>query len=95
MNTPPRQYSPLAVVSLVCGILGVVPFTLVASVIAVVTGHLARAEIGRAPERFDGDGMAVAGLVLGYLVIGVSVLAVLVFVLLLGGLAWLGIAAGG
>ena len=89
MNVPHRQYSALAIVSLVCGILGVMPFPFLASVVAIITGHLARAEIRRAPERYEGDGLAVAGLVLGYLVIALWVLGVAVFVLLLGGLAWL------
>jgi len=91
MNVPHRQTSALAVISLVAGILGVFPFPLLASVVAVVTGHLARAEIRREPERLDGDGMAVAGLVLGYLMIAMSLLGVALVLFLLGGLAWLGL----
>jgi len=60
--------STLAVVSLVFGILAwcVMPF--VGAVVAVICGHLARSEIRSThPERRpEGDGMAVAGLVLGY-----------------------------
>lgn len=91
MNVPHRQTSALSVISLVSGILGVFPFPLLASVVAVVTGHLARAEIRREPERFDGDGMAVAGLVLGYLMIAMSLLGAALVLFLLGGLAWLGL----
>jgi len=60
--TPPTN--GLAVGSMVCGILEV--FTLgFAAVPAVILGHVARAQIRQTGER--GDGMAVAGLVLGYL----------------------------
>jgi Domain of unknown function (DUF4190) len=60
--------SSLAIVSLVFGILSwcVVPF--VGAVVAVVCGHFARSEIRNAANgSMEGDGMAVAGLVLGYL----------------------------
>ena len=90
-----RSSSNLAIISLVMGILGwtVVPF--IGSVIAVVTGHLARAEIRREPERLEGDGMAVAGLVLGYSLIIISLIGLALLVLFFGGLAvllgWLGL----
>ena len=38
---------------------------------------MARKEIRLAPDRLDGDGLAIAGLVLGYLSIAMAVLAVL------------------
>jgi hypothetical protein len=58
--------SGLAVGSLVCGIAEF--FTLgLAAIPAVILGHMARAQIRQTGER--GDGMAVAGLVLGYLAI--------------------------
>lgn len=63
---PVPPTSGLAVGSLVCGIAEL--FTLgFAAVPAVILGHLARAQIRQTGER--GDGMAVAGLVLGYLAI--------------------------
>ncbi|KFN50075.1 DUF4190 domain-containing protein [Arenimonas composti] len=86
-----RPTSTLAVVSLVCGLIGLVGSMfvapIIASVIAVVTGHMARAEIRRADGAMDGDGLAVGGLVTGWLMIGLCLLTVLVFVLFLGGLA--------
>ena len=63
---PPPPTSGLAVGSLVCGIAEF--FTLgLAAIPAVILGHMARAQIKQSGER--GDGMAVAGLVLGYLAI--------------------------
>jgi len=90
MNAIPRQTSTLAIISLVAGILGwtVVPF--LGSIVAVICGHMARKEISLAPERLEGDGLAVAGLVLGYLSIAMAVLAIIAIILVIvffGGLA--------
>ena len=87
MNAMSRQTSTLAVVSLVAGILGwtLVPFF--GSIAAVICGHLARKEIRQQPDRLEGDGLAIAGLVLGYLAIAMAVLAVVAIVLFFGGLA--------
>lgn len=87
---PPRQTSTLAIVSLVTGILGWTLLPWLGSLIAIVTGHLARGEIRRAPDRLEGDGLAVAGLVLGYAMLALTVLGLLVVVLFFGGLVWLG-----
>ena len=88
MNAPIRQTSSLAVVSLVFGILGWTLLPFLGSLVAVVCGHMARAEIGRAQGSLEGDGLAVAGLVMGYLVIGLSVLALAAVFLFFGGLLW-------
>ena len=86
MNAPLRQTSTTAIVSLVCGLLGWTVLPFIASVVAVVTGHMARAEIRRNPA-VEGDGLAVAGLVLGYAMLAVAVAAVIAIVVFLGGLA--------
>jgi len=91
---PVRQTSALAIVSLVAGILGWTLLPWLGSLAAVITGHMARAEIRRSPETLDGDGLAVAGLVLGWAMIIISVLAILAFVLFFGGLAALLVGLG-
>jgi uncharacterized membrane protein len=70
----PRTNS-LAVVALVLGFL--FPLTLA----AIPLGHLARRQITRSGER--GDGLAVAGLVLGYLGLAAVLVAVAVAVVAL------------
>jgi hypothetical protein len=63
----------MAVASLVCGLLQV--FSLgITAIPAVILGHLARKQMRRTGER--GDGMATAGLVLGWLGIAFFVLLV-------------------
>ena len=82
MSNPPvvRSTSTLAVVSLVFGIGTWLLVPMIGALVAVVCGHLARAEIRRAPAELEGDGMALAGLILGY--------AHLVFVVLAALLIW-------
>jgi len=87
MSTYPRQTSGLAITSLVCGILGWTLLPFIGSVVAILTGHMARGEIRRSNGQLDGDGLAVAGLLLGWISIGLMVLAVLAVVFFFGGLA--------
>lgn len=90
MNTVARQTSSLAIVSLIAGILGWTLLPFLGSIGAIITGHLARKEIRREPQRLDGDGFAVAGLILGWVAVVVAIVSVLAFLLLFGGLVWLG-----
>ena len=70
--------SGLAIGALICGIAEI--FTLgFAAIPAVILGHLARQNIRRTGER--GDGMAIAGLVLGYLGIGIWTLIIIALAL--------------
>ena len=87
MSDPLRQTSTMAIVSLVSGMLGWTLLPLIGSVVAIVTGHIARAEIRRNPQSLEGDGLAVAGLVLGYAMVAIAVASVLALILFLGGLA--------
>jgi len=88
MNTPVafRQTSAMAIVSLVAGLLGWSLLPVIGSVVAIVTGHLARVEIRRRPDALEGDGLAVAGLVLGYLMVAMAVIGFLFVLLFFGGL---------
>jgi hypothetical protein len=94
MNANTKQTSSLAIVSLVSGILGWTLLPFVASIVAIITGHMARAEIRRNPETMDGDGLAVGGLVLGWAMVAVSIVGILLIILFFGGIAvllgWLG-----
>ena len=84
---PPQRSttSSMAIVSLVFGILTWFMLPFVGALIAVICGHLARGEIRRAPidQRIEGDGMAVAGLVLGYVQLALSVVVVFFIIMAL------------
>jgi hypothetical protein len=75
----PARTNPLAVGSLACGI-GQLFFGPLATIPAIVLGHMARREIRRTGE--DGTGLATAGLVLGWTGAALVVLACLFVALL-------------
>lgn len=73
-STPPAPTnSTMAIVSLVAGIAGWTLLPIIGAIVAVITGHMAKNEIRSSGGRLTGDGLATAGLVLGYasLVLGV------------------------
>lgn len=74
--------SVLAIISLIAGILGLIFF---GSLIAVICGHIARSNIRNSNGALTGDGMALAGLILGYFALGLTALAFLV--ILIAGIA--------
>ena len=94
MNAITRQTSSLAIISLVSDILGWTALPLVGSIVAIVCGHMARTEIRRNPDTMEGDGLAVAGLVLGWTMVAISILGLMLLFLFFGGIAvllgWLG-----
>ena len=83
-----RKTSTLAIVSLIAGICGwsVLPF--LGTIAAIITGHMARGEIRRSNGGLDGDGMTIAGLVLGWGQVVITVVGLLFIFLFLGGLVW-------
>ena len=64
MNPPP---SGLAITSLVCGVLSVTMLPFLASIPAIVCGHMAQSQIKRSAGAIGGGGMAFAGMLIGYL----------------------------
>jgi hypothetical protein len=77
-RTTTVQTSGMAIASLVMGIAGWTLFPLLGSILAIVFGYAARREIRQRPDQLTGDGMAIAGLVLGWLMVGLSVLGLIV-----------------
>jgi len=79
MAPPPMaRTNSLAITSLICGIAQFM-FGPLATIPAVVCGHMARSQIRRTGEQ--GAGMALAGLILGWIGVGFTVLVVLIAVL--------------
>ena len=73
-----KRDSTLAIISLVSGIVGWTILPFIGSIVAIITGHLAKKEIRESGNMMSGDGMALAGLILGYTMIGVSLLVLLI-----------------
>jgi Domain of unknown function (DUF4190)/Domain of unknown function (DUF1707) len=73
-----QQTNRLAVAALACGVGQMVVFW-PATILAIVLGHKARREIRQTGEQ--GDGLARAGIILGYIGLGLTVLGVLIVLL--------------
>jgi competence protein ComGC len=76
-NPPPpvrtvAPNTPLAVWSLVLGILSITCFFLFSGIPAVICGHMARSRIKASNGALQGSGLALAGLITGYLGIAMS-----------------------
>ena len=89
MNVPAKTTSTTAILSLVFGIICWFALPFVGAIVAIVCGHVARGEIRRAPPgTVEGDGMAVAGLILGYCHLALIAMVILVVFGIFGGLAF-------
>jgi hypothetical protein len=74
--------SNLATFALILGILSWIFLPFVAALGAVITGHMGRREIRESNGQLTGEGLATAGLVLGYLNIALSLLLLVIFCVL-------------
>ncbi len=77
----PARSSTMAIISLVAGIVGFFMLPFIGSLVAVITGHMAKREIRESNGTLSGDGLATAGLILGYVGLGFVVLGICLFVL--------------
>lgn len=85
----PKPTSSLSITSLIMAVLGWTLIPIVGGIIAVITGHMAKKEIRQSNDLLGGDGVATAGLFLGYsnLALGACVcLALILFPTLLASL---------
>jgi hypothetical protein len=95
MNTTvPVQTSTSAIVSLIFGLLSWVALPLIGALVAIIAGHMARGEIQRSAGALEGDGLAIAGLILGYVQLAMVVIGLAVIFLVFGGIAALAIFGG-
>lgn len=80
-QSQPGMYAPpvvpnsnMAIISLVAGVLAWVALPLIGALVAVICGHLARKEISESGGRLTGQGLALAGLILGYVQLALAAL---------------------
>ena len=67
--------SGLALASLIAGILGFTAFPVVGMLVALITGYMARQETRAIPPTASGDGLATAGIVMGWIQAGLILVA--------------------
>jgi hypothetical protein len=85
-NLPPNvndnllPSSTLATVSLISGILGFTFVPVLGAIVALVTGYMARKETRSIPPSASGDGMATAGIIMGWVQLGLIVVGICCFV---------------
>jgi hypothetical protein len=75
-SSPPenRPTNTMAIVSLVAGILGLSFIPLIGSIVAVITGPMAKKEIQQSMGSMDGEGLAKAGMIIGWIGIALGVM---------------------
>ncbi len=74
---PARQTNGLAVASLVCSCVGVIPFLFgVPCILGVIFGFVSRGQIRRSQGTQGGSGLALAGIIVGFSLIGIFIVAV-------------------
>jgi dihydroorotate dehydrogenase len=79
----------LAVISLVLSILGFMPvLPVIGSIAGIITGYIARRNIAANPAFYSGDGLAKAGIVLGWIGVALLVLVVAGLVLFMAPLTF-------
>jgi hypothetical protein len=72
----PLPSSTLAIVSLIAAILGFTFVPVIGTVVALITGYMARNETRAVPPKASGDGMATAGIIMGWVQIGLLVVGI-------------------
>jgi hypothetical protein len=68
--------STLAIVSLVSAILGFTFVPVIGTIVALITGYMARNETRSIPPKVSGDGLATAGIIMGWVQVGLFVIGI-------------------
>jgi hypothetical protein len=72
----------MAIVSLIAGIVGLTLLPIIGSIAAVVTGYMARKEINASAGAISGNGLALAGLIMGWIGVALSIVGLCIACLL-------------
>lgn len=83
-GSPSRPSNTMALVSLISGIVGLTLLPFIGSVVAVITGFMARKQIAQTGE--EGSGLATAGLIMGWIGVVLGILIVILVVVAFGGM---------
>ena len=75
VSEPALPTSTLALISLIAGILGFTAVPLLGGIVALFTGY-AQKETRAVPPKFSGDGLATAGIIMGWIQVGLTVVGI-------------------
>ena len=88
---PQQQYPPpapstsgAAIVSLIASISAFFIFPIIGSIVGIIAGNSAKNDIRSRPYQVTGEGLAQAGIIIGWIGLGLAVLGICGFVLLGG-----------
>ena len=84
--TPPSaapQNSGMAIASLIASILGLTLFPTIGSIIGLILGYMARNQIRDSGGTIGGDGLARAGIIVGWIGIGLMAIGICIGILFL------------
>jgi hypothetical protein len=72
-----QKTNGLSIASLVCAIAGIVPFFFgVTCILGIIFGFVSRGQIKRSHGAQGGEGLALAGIIIGFCLIGIFILVV-------------------
>jgi len=77
---PARPNSGLAIGSLIASILGLTFVPTIGSIVGVILGYMARRQIEESGGAVGGEGLAKAGIVIGWIGVGLTVLGICIVV---------------
>jgi Domain of unknown function (DUF4190) len=77
----PPQTDDKAVISLVLGVLSLISFSILAGIPAIIVGRMSRENIRASSGRLTGEGMATAGIVMGWVSVGLAGVVLLIVLL--------------
>ena len=83
----PAQTEDKAVISLVLGILSIFSLSILAGIPAIILGRMSRKNIRASAGRLTGEGMATAGIVMGWISVVLAVVILLLIILMVAYLA--------
>ncbi len=86
---PPPGFAPVvtpqtdgkAVASLICGILSVTLLGILTGLPAIILGHISRSKIKKSMGKLKGEGMALAGLIMGYISVALTFVVLVVLII--------------
>ena len=78
------QTSGKAIASFTCSLVGLFVCVFIGQIIGIVLGYQARQDIRSSEGRLCGDGLALAGIVIGWIGIGLDILLILFWILIIG-----------
>jgi Domain of unknown function (DUF4190) len=74
-----RSNNGMAVASLICSCLGIIPFGFgIPCILGIIFGFVARSQIRRSNDTQQGSGLALAGIIVGFSLIGLFIVLIVV-----------------